>query len=691
MAAELVETNRLYARTVAAIEPEWIEPLARPLMRYSYSDPHWEKRRGQVVVREKGTLFGLVVVAGRKVPLAHIDQPEARRIFIQSALVEGELKGNYRFLEANRQLLESLRDLEERSRRRDLLVAEENIADFYHRLLPAEVYDQAGLNRLLKKRRDDDFLQLRREDLLSRQPADDLLEQFPATLTVGEVELELIYHFEPGAEDDGLSVMIPVHLSPHLRPQRFEWLVPGMLEEKIFFLLKNLPKNLRRQLVPIPATAAELARRLQPGNVSLYQALGRAIYEMFGLRLEAAAWPVKELPAHLRCRFCLLDDRGRILAAGRNLSALVGGGAQKAALPEKAVANLRRRWEQDDLKAADLPEIPERLPVTGPDGQLAGYLFPGLRQEQERVELHLFEEAEAARRATRRGLLALYHREFTARLKTLRQDLRFPPQQWRLAQGLGSLDQLNRAIEDFVLREIFAVAPGRVPAAAEFQAQVARLRRDGFYREARRLYELILEVLQQRWEVIDAIGKLTQPVAAGRGTGKKQDPVGQGGLQGLAALVAARERAAVAEQAARPQAARAGQKVGPSSPSQSLAEELQGELAALVPADFPAPYDAATLARLPYHLKALRIRAERARTDPAKDAAKAAQLAPFRHRLAKYPDQAALPERKRELLAEYRQMLAEYKISLFAQEIKTSFPVSPQRLEEKWREVEEVL
>ncbi|WP_218915041.1 ATP-dependent RNA helicase HrpA [Desulfurivibrio alkaliphilus] len=657
MAAELVETSRLYARTVAAIDPDWIEPLARPLMRYSYSDPHWEKRRGQVVAKEKGTLFGLVVVAGRKVPFARIDPAEARRIFIQSALVEGELKGNYHFLGHNRQLLADLKDLEERSRRRDLLVADDRIFQFYEQRLPPEVCDQASLNRLLKKRRGDTFLQLQREDLLYREPKADLMEQFPTAMQVGQISLQLSYHFEPGAEDDGLSVLIPVQLAAHLRPERFEWLVPGMLEEKIFFLLKNLPKNLRRQLVPIPRTAAELAEKLheklQSVNISLYQALGQEIYHRYGLRIEAAAWPIKALPDHLRCRFCLVNQEDKILASGRNLSALASGGPPAAPPPDKVVAALRQRWQRQNISGAELPEIPQRLPMTGPDGQLIGYLFPGLQEDDRgRVNLHLFTAEKPAHLATCQGLLRLFCREFTARLKGLRKDLTFPRQHWRLAHGVASLEELNRAIEQFVLREIFATGSGELIGAAEFQARVEKLRRDGFYQEARRLYELILLVLQERWETLQAINRLVPPAAGG------QSRVGSAAAAGLPA---------------------------------ELIAELQQELAELLPPDFLEHHDAASLARLPRYLKALQIRTQRALSDPAKDAAKAARLAAFKQRLQKYPDASELSAGKRSVLAEYRLMLAEYKISLFAQEIKTIFPVSPQRLEEKWREVEGVV
>ena len=645
MAAEMVETTKLYARTVAGIEPEWIEPLARPLIRYSYSDPHWEKRRGQVVATERGTLFGLPVVTGRKVSYARVDREDARRLFIQSALVEGELAGSYSFLDHNRDCIARLQDLEERSRRRDLLVGDEEIYQFYERQLPAEVFDQAGLNRLLKTKRGDDFLRLHEEDLISREPEADLTEKFPATLQVGDLSLALSYHFEPGAEDDGLSVLIPMALAPHLRPEFFEWLVPGMLEEKIFFLLKNLPKGMRRHLVPIPQTAADLARALKPGNVSLYQSLSRTIYEMFSQRIPGSTWAIADLPLHLRCRFCLVNEQGKVVAAGRDLNALVSRReSRRVELPEAAVNDLRQQWERGKISAEQLPNIPERLPVAGADGQLTGYLFPGLEESGEQVNLRLFTDQEAARAASRQGLLRLYRREFSAGLKLLRKELVFPRQHWRLAQGFTGLDELNRQMVEFVLREIFATDEGRIPSPEEFQSTTERVRDQGLFDEARRLYALILEVLNERWEVLNTLTRL-HPTA---------QPAGQGSAAAL-----------------------------------GLATELQSQLTSLVPPDFLTRHDTAGLARLPRYLKALRIRSERAHAIPAKDATKAAQLAPFQDRLAQYPQPARLSPPKKALLAEYHLMLEEYKVSLFAQELKTQFPVSPQRLEEKWREVEE--
>ncbi|MDZ7642185.1 MAG: ATP-dependent RNA helicase HrpA [Desulfurivibrio sp.] len=677
MAAELVETGRLYARTVAAIEPEWVEPLAGELMRYSYSNPHWEKRRGQAVALERGTLFGLPVVVGRKVPLARVDAAEARRLFIQQALIEGELRGDYDFLRANQELVRQLAELEERSRRRDLLVDEEEIFNFYDRRLPAEVCDQAGLNRLLKKQRGDDFLRLRQEDLIQRSPDDDLPEKFPTTLQIGELELALRYRFEPGAADDGVTVQVPVRLAGHLRPEPFEWLVPGMLEEKVFFLLKNLPKNLRRPLVPIPQTAAELTRALlrrraaATGPVeSLYQALGREIYDSYGLRLAGSAWPRAALPEHLRCRFCLLADDGRELAAGRELAVLNRETGAAGAPPEAAIDAMRQRYERLIPNPAALPELPTRLPLSDDHGQLLAYLFPGLCMEEEQIRLRLYQRREDARRDTGQVLLSLYRQEFPRQLKMLRQDCRPDRQQWLLYEGLGAWAELERRFDEFMLREIFALHDPQVVSAAAFAANVARVREAGLYNQGSQLFARLQEVCRQRRRVLDTLQRLG-------GGGEPANKQGSRKIKGLAAGLAA---------ATGGTAGAGGKGAAAALPAEHLAN-FRRRLAELVEPDFPANCRAEELPRLARYLQGLAVRVERAYAVPARESAKAAQLAPFRQRLTEFPQAAASPAQQ-ELLAEYRRMLAEYEISLFAQEIGTEFPISPQRLEEKWREIE---
>ncbi|HET97342.1 MAG TPA: DUF3418 domain-containing protein, partial [Desulfurivibrio alkaliphilus] len=405
--------------------------------------------------------------------------------------------------------------------------------------------------------------------------------------------------------------------------------------------LKNLPKALRRPLVPIPQTAAELTRALlrrrgQSGTgrvpEALCSALGREIYELYGLRITGTAWPQEQLPPHLRCRFRLVDEKGRELAAHRELAVLVRREPGAAApLPPADLEAIRRRYEREIPNPAALPELPSRLPLTGADGTLQAYLFPGLAEEDGRIRLRLFSEETPCRKATVSALLSLYRQEFSRQFKMVRKDCRLPRDQWLLYQGLGGVDELEDRFFSFILGEIFALRQGGLPTAGDFAAMVAQVRERGFYTESRRLFEQLIELLRHRREVLDCLARLPT----------------------------------------------------------ELAEQLRRRLEELMPVDFLAGYRAADLPRLQRYLKALRIRAERAYAMPAKDLAKAALLAPFSRRLSSYPEGGEYSATKRELLKEYRLMLEEYAISLFAQELGTLFPVSPKRLEEKWREIEQ--
>ena len=583
MAAEVVETTKVYARIVANIKVEWLEPLARDLCRYAYSDPHWEKRRGQVVASEKATLFGLVIVAGRKVNYGRIRPDEARQLFIHSALVEGELQGDYDFLAHNQKLVADLQALEERVRRRDVLVDDRAIARFYDERLPSDVWDQAGLRRFLKKPGADQQLRLIEADLLRQMPENHELDQFPARLRLDGVDLALTYTFAPGSEEDGVTVAVPVNLVGHLRPEVFEWLVPGLLPEKITFLLKSLPKSLRRPLIPVPQAAERIAAELTPYQGSLYTAMARAVQDLYGVRVTPADWAIDSLPPHLRFRFRLVDSRGTVLAESRRFSEIRA--METAAIPDdREVAALRRQWERDEVQAASLPAVPAQLPITDAGGRLAGYLYPGLELgEGNRVGLRLFSDQAAARQATTLALCHLYSQEFKQALKSIRKECAIPRQHWALCEGLGGHDELNAALWDFVQIEMFGVRHAAVPAAQEFARQVAQVREQGIALLARQAFEPVLAVLQARREALDVINRL--------------------GPQGTHRIAAFRD-----------------------------------SVASLVPADFLERYSLAQLTNLPRYLKALRLRLERAQVDRAKDEAKAKQLAPFEERLARVGD-----------------------------------------------------
>jgi ATP-dependent helicase HrpA len=641
MAAEQVETTKLYARTVATIQPEWLEPLAGELCRSSFSDPHWEKRRGQVVAFEKVTLFGLVIVARRKVNFGRIRPAEAREIFIQAALVEGELKGDYDFLSHNLKLVQELQEVEDRVRRRDILVDDYTFFRFYDERLPAEVIDQQSLNRLIKSRRGYDFLAMSVEDILLHSPEAAQLEQFPETLDLGGVPIRLTYKFSPGAEDDGVTALVPVNLLSYLRQEFFQWLVPGLLLEKVIFLLKALPKSLRRHLVPIPDTAKFLLGRLIPGQGSLYAGLGRIIDESYHLRVDAGSWAMDKLPPHLKFRFCLMDSQGKVLKSGRDLKELLREKLPASRGSDQLVAGLKRQWELPAVGPEDLVLIPERLPLTSTDGELQGFLYPGYEAgEDEVVRRSLFWEEDEARKQTAIALLLLFRREFSKQLKGLKQDFILPKSHWSLVEGLGSHDRFNESLFEFILGEIFAVRDGRLITSEEFENRINQVKITGLYPMGKEVYETILSVLRERRQALDTISRY-------------------------------------------------GRLAPESEASRKKFEEYRRQVSEIIPPDFLKRYGLKKISGLARYLKALSIRIERAHVAPAKDAEKAREYAVHEARIESLGNESGLSGARRKLLAEYREMVQEFKVSLFAQELKTAYPVSAKRLEEKWRQLEQ--
>ncbi len=643
MAAEMVETSRLYARTVAEINPEWIEPLAGELCRSSYSEPHWEKGRGQVVAFAKISLFGLVIVPRRKVNYGLIKPQEARQIFIQSALIEGELKGEYPFLAANMALVAQLQDMEDRLRLRTIMVDDQALFAFYEERLGPEVRDQRSLNQWLKTPGAQARITMTADDIRRQLPEAAALEQFPLTLAAGECDLPLLYRFAPGEEDDGVTARIPLSLATHLRPELFEWLVPGMLAEKVVFLLKGLPKTLRKQLVPIPQTAAEIVRDLPFGRGSLYRALEQVIGDSYKLRISGRDWPLAELPPHLRFRFALVDGQGREVSVTRDFSALQGEATvQGEGFSPGQMAELKKRWEQKNITPAQFDQTPATLPVSGASGGVQGYVYPGLCfAEQEGVGQRLYLKEDEARQSTRQTLLRLYANEFSPQIKGLRKDLAIPRAHWALYEGLATHEQINEELWHFVLYAVFDIRDGLVPSAGQFGAKVEELRKLGLSPLCREIFVEVERVLQERRATLDAIAKY---------------------------------------------AALPGKPGGPKQTGRFA--EYRRQVSLIVPADFLQWVARPRLPAMCRYLKGLRIRVERAHLSPAKDALKAGQIAIHEARYGKAMGGENLSADLREHLREYWEMIEEFKVSLFAQELGTAYPVSEKRLDKKWREIE---
>ena len=406
MAAELVETSRLFARTVAAIDPAWAEQLAGDLVKRSYGEPRWEKRQGSAVADEKVTLYGVPIVPKRRIQLARIDAPQARELFIRHAMVDGdwpysiERNGLFEFVRTNRALRDELGEVEERTRRRDILIDDEAVVDFYDRRLPSDVTDVRRFETWWKAARTTapELLTMTRAELLGGDDGDEPdaeldADAFPGEWVQGEQRMPLRYRFEPGADDDGVTVEIPLALLARLENRGFDWLVPGLHEELVTALLKTLPKAIRRNVVP----AADWARRL----LSEYQPIepGPRLAEYLAARIRADTHAViaptdfdeGRLPAHLRMTFTAVDERGSRVASSKSLVALqqsLGERSRRSVAQVTAVAAPTSELERGGLTAWDFDSLPTRLETRISSGTITGY--PALVDEGTSVAIRVF-------------------------------------------------------------------------------------------------------------------------------------------------------------------------------------------------------------------------------------------------------------------------------------------------------------
>ncbi|HUR84822.1 MAG TPA: ATP-dependent RNA helicase HrpA [Solirubrobacteraceae bacterium] len=418
MVAELVETSRLWGRVAAQVQPSWIEPLAEHLLTRTYSEPRWDRKRGCVVATERATLYGLPVVGGRRVGYGPIDPVVSRELFIRHALVAGEWTTHHRFLDDNRRILEELEELEHRVRRRDLVPGEEEMFAFYDARVPDGVVSAAHFDRWWKqdRHRDPQLLTFASEQVLDPELLDPAA--LPDAWRQGELTLPLTYRFEPGGEDDGITVHVALAALAGLRQEGFDWLVPGLRTELVTALIRSLPKDLRRPLVPIPDVAAEVVAHLQPRRGALRDAVARELERLRGVRVPDDAWDLGRLPAHLRMRFCVEDERGGFVAAGEDVEEL------RARVRPRLRAELAAQTatlERSGLRDWAIGELPRTVALPGTGGAVQAY--PALVDEGETAGVRVLESAAAQQIAMRAGTRRLLALAVPSPLRTVQRGL----------------------------------------------------------------------------------------------------------------------------------------------------------------------------------------------------------------------------------------------------------------------------
>ncbi|MFF7649074.1 ATP-dependent RNA helicase HrpA [Streptomyces sp. NPDC007983] len=413
MSAELVETSRLWARVNAKIEPEWIEPLAQHLVKRTYSEPHWEQKQAAVMAYERVTLYGVPIVAQRKVNYGRIDPETSRDLFIRNALVEGDWRTHHQFFHDNRKLLGEVEELEHRARRRDILVDDETLFDFYDQRIPEHVVSGAHFDSWWKhKRRDEpELLNFEKSMLINERAQDVSKDAYPDSWRQGKLKFKVTYQFEPGADADGVTVHIPLQVLNQVTPDGFDWQIPGLREDLVTELIRSLPKPVRRHYVPAPNYAKRFLDGAVPLQEPLTAALGRELHRMVGVRIEPEDWDPDRVPDHLKITFRVVDERRRKLAEDKDLEALkqrlkpkTRAAISKAFESSKEAVGIEQRGGLTTWTVGTLPRTFE----TRRGGQPVK-AYPALVDEGASVALRLFdtepEQRQAMWRGTRRLIL----------------------------------------------------------------------------------------------------------------------------------------------------------------------------------------------------------------------------------------------------------------------------------------------
>ncbi len=625
LAAELVETSRLYARCAGRVEPEWIEAVAGDRVTRDHFEPHWDNDRGEVVASERVQLYGLTLVPRRRVSFGRIDPPLARQVFLREALATGVLATRGRFVEHNRRLIAEVAELEHKARRQDVLVDEEAIAAFYAERVPAEICTLAAFERWREAAEKDDpaRLHLTREILMRHAAAHVTEALFPERLSMAGMELPLKYRFAPGHPQDGLTLTVPLALLNQLDAARLSWLVPGMIREKVAALFRALPKGQRSRLVPVPEAVTAFLEATEAGVLPLEDAIRAHLRTRLGMDLGADAWAALELPAHLRMNFVVVDAAGRELGSGRDLAEL------RAALGEAAQLSFQEAgpgFEKRGLKSWDCGNLPETLTTQRQGRRVTGY--PALVDDGDSVSLTLLDTAPAALAATRGGVVRLIAIALKGPLASLEKGGPGFAQAALLLKPVIPTDRLLADLAAAVRDRAFLGDDPLPRTEAAFADQVKRAR-------------------------------------------TRLPAVGEGAFRLLAAI-------AVEHQALT-------QRLSSPAPGMArLAAELRQRRDALVHPGFFAATPWAQLAHLPRYLRALDRRLAKCAENPARDARHAATMSQWWQAYRERLDANRAAGRVEAGLDEFRWLLEELAVSLFAQELKTPYPVSLKRVEKAW-------
>ncbi|WP_344415550.1 ATP-dependent RNA helicase HrpA [Amycolatopsis minnesotensis] len=620
MSAELVETSRLWGRVNARIEPEWVEPLAQHVVKRSYSEPHWERRQGAVMAMEKVTLYGVPLVAGRRVNYGRIDPELSRELFIRHALVEGDWQTNHRFFKENRALLDEVEDLENRARRRDILVDDETLFEFYDQRVGGEVVSARHFDSWWKKTRhtQPDLLSFEKAMLINATAGDVSEQDYPDTWTQGSLRFPLTYQFEPGADADGVTVHIPLPVLNQVRPDGFDWQVPGLREELVTALIKSLPKQLRRNFVPAPDHAKLVLARANPGDGAVTDVVARELEDFRGVPIPPEAWQPELVPDHLRVTFRVTGDKGRKLAEGKDLEALKRKLSGEVRATISTAAN---SIERSGLTSGAFGELPKVFESTQRGHAVKAY--PALVDEGESVAVRMLDTPAQQDHAMWLGTRRLLRLAVPSPMKFITRSL---GNQAKLVLNRNPHGSVPALLEDCIscaIDKLVADNGGPAWDEAGFGALTEKVRAG--------LNSTVLTVLSDVERILRAANDAETALADAHGA------------------------------------------------KESL-QDIRGQIDGLVYKGFVTRTGFDRLSNVVRYLRGVERRLDKLRTDPARDIERLREVAWVTEEYQRLLDAVPAGTSPSPALRDVRWMIEELRVSFFAQTLGTAHPVSVKRV-----------
>ena len=634
MAATLIETSRLFAHTVARIEPEWIESLAGHLLSRSYSEPHWQKRTATVGANEKISLFGLVINPQRKVNYGPIDPPLSREIFIREALVQQQYHTKAPFFINNKNLIDEIEELEHKSRRQDILIDEQTLYDFYDALIPEGIYSGKHFETWRKdiEQQSPEKLFLTKEYLMQHGAEHVTEEQFPAQLNINGVVIKLDYQFEPGHKQDGVTATIPLAILNHLPVHRFEWLVPGLLHEKITHLIKSLPKSLRRNFVPAPDYASACLSAFSNADKKIDRPLIPAISEqlkrMSGIDIPGDAWQPESMPLHYFMNFKIVDHDNKCIAMGHQLAEL------QAELQNHATDQFSQltdwKIEQKGLTEWSFGTLAETIETNSNGVLIRGY--PALVDETDSVALRVFDNQQQAQIEMHYGLRRLFMLQLAQAIKYLHKNLPDIKNICLYYAPIGQCEDIKEDIINAVIDQAFLSDDDVIDTPEKFNTRLQE-GREKLIEIGNQISQLVSHALQSFHQIRKQLNGRIPPTW----------------LQ--------------------------------------ASQDIKTQLNELIYAGFISETPLEWLQQYPRYFKAIEKRLEKLQHAPDKDRKLAQEIGPLWQNYLEYIQQH---DDYTAEIQEYRWLIEELRVSLFAQELKTIQPVSVKRLEKLWKEITRV-